>query len=241
MSVLHFEDTRFGFIAKLVALQFTMPSTCGGDGGRSVKKRRIATSEPRGDEGDLLPSGRVFLSKERPAVLKLFAQGKKAADSRRLTNKWGAGGCDVVLVPGTNDYRTAFLGAMHKYALALGFEEGPLPPRRGALESFLKDEGRDAPAGVIVSLGAPRRYAEWKRLPVLSVKGHSEREGNFVYPVLKTRVLRLLPRGMPLAPPQNKREIRDAELLRALYQSAESVESLATPRLLEITEGPELR
>ena len=64
----------------------------------------------------------IFVSKEKPAAVKLLAAGLKAADSKKA-QKWGREACRVLFVPGSGGrgaYAAPFYdGTLAKYARAL--------------------------------------------------------------------------------------------------------------------------
>ena len=190
----------------------------------------------------------IFVSKEKPAAVKLLAAGLKAADSKK-SQKWGREPCRVLFVPGRGGgsaYAPPFYdGTLAKYARALN---SSLTIADGAklrsLVSLLRAQDRDVPAGVLVTLRAPRRYDEWSasELPLLAVRGRASADlgGNWVYEVADARVLARLPSGMKLPGVGKARlpELQAAELEGLAAPPVAPPTSEEQDRLRQITLRP---
>ena len=144
---------------------------------------------------------KTYVAKNSPVSLCLFEAGLKWSESKS-TATWGQKPCRVLFVPSAAQLPTRiYYGTMRKYAEAWRLKCGgdvDCNASVAELRQYLKGIEADSCKAILVTFKAPQRFDTFHRPPILSVRGCSNKEGNYVYEATEVFALKSLPADLEI-------------------------------------------
>lgn len=158
---------------------------------------------------------KTYISKTSPVSLCLFEAGLKWSESKS-TATWGQKPCRVLFVPSATQLPArVYYGAMRKYAEAWRLKCGVEVDRNASvaeLRRYLKGAEMDKCKAILVTFKAPRRFDTFNPPPILSVRGCSNQEGNYVYEATEVSALTSLPADLEIPAGISRTHIKDERI-----------------------------